>query len=88
MSAKSIIEDDWSDYDNLKITDGRDGRFFSCTEQWEVEYLRNKIKKYHTEFSDATINKAIQICCSLYKGQQPRIEFLQAVLMRLGLKPN
>lgn len=85
MSLKKILEDDWSDYDNLKVIDVRDRNLFSCTEVWEVDYLRNKIKKHHSELSTQNINKAIQLCCSIYRGQNKREEFIEAVFKLLGV---
>lgn len=85
MSVKRILEEDWIDYDNRKIRDIRDGRFFACTETWEVEYLRNKIKKHHPLLSDVEINMAIQLCCKELRAPHPRKEFVVCVARRLGI---
>ncbi len=29
-----ILSEDWEDYDNRKIRDSRDSRYFSCEEPW------------------------------------------------------
>jgi hypothetical protein len=42
--AHPILNEDWSDYDDRKIRDRRDGSKFSCEERWEVEYLADKVK--------------------------------------------
>ena len=85
MKTENNIHEDWADYDNLKIRDGRDKNFFSCTENWEVDYLKEKIKKHYPQLDDQLINKAIQLCCSLYKGNHSREEFVDAVMLRLRI---
>lgn len=46
MSTKLILED-WSDYDNKKIKGNPDRNKFACTEEWEVTYLKEKVKKVY-----------------------------------------
>jgi len=55
MPVKHILEEDWSDYDNKKIRDNRDAKFFACTETWEVDYLKEKIKRQPPSISEAKI---------------------------------
>ena len=38
MSVEKILNEDWSEYDDRKKK-GQDSHFFSCEEDWEVEYL-------------------------------------------------
>jgi hypothetical protein len=47
MSAERILKEDWSEYDNKKIKDKRDSKYFSCDETCEVDYLMKYIKKYY-----------------------------------------
>lgn len=84
MSAKNLLEEDWSEYDNRKIRDNRDARFFACTEKWEVDYLKNKIKKKYPDLEDK-IMKAIELCCKDLRAPHPRKEFVECVSRRLGI---
>ena len=68
--AHPILSEDWSDYDNRKIKDKRDGRFVSCEESWEVEYLLGKIRKYARKKTDVEIKAAIASCCKTVPGSQ------------------
>jgi len=78
-----ILNEDWTDYDNKKIRDGRDGRFISCEESWEVEYLVGKIRKHLPGKSDVQIKDAIAHCCHAVQGNKPRKEFVTCVMGRL-----
>jgi len=85
MSVKQILEDSWSDYDNKKITGGRDHRDFACTEKWEVDYLKNKIKKHHPNISDSAIQAAIESCCRTLPPPHPRSKFVKCVALKLNI---
>lgn len=84
MSKKTILEDDWSDYDNLKKK-RVDDRFFSCSESWEVDYLVRKIKKHHPEILEQRIRMAVSDCCDKNMGNNPREKFIGCVMDRLGV---
>ena len=84
MSIKLVLED-WSDYDNRKIRDRRDSKDFACTERWEVDYLKNKIKKHHPHLSESLIVNAIATCCREIGSPHPRKPFVECVAKRLGI---
>jgi hypothetical protein len=84
MSLK-VLNDDWSDYDNRKIRDRRDARYFAFTENWELDYLVRKYKKAHPYLTEATIKTAISECCVKTPVQRPREQFIQCVSERLGV---
>jgi hypothetical protein len=81
--AKHPIYEDWSDYDDKKKKKG-DARFFACTEEWEVDYLKNKIKRLYPALAESDILKAIEACCKTLGAPRPREEFVDCVLRRLG----
>jgi hypothetical protein len=83
MPAKHVLEEDWSDYDNRKIRDKRDARYFSCTEEWEVDYLKRKIKKTHPFLDETKILAAIRSCCREIAGNHPREPFVECVMGKL-----
>jgi hypothetical protein len=78
-----ILNEDWTDYDNKKIRDSRDARFFSCEERWEVEYLLSKIRKHLPGKTEDQIKEAIAHCCRTIHGNKPRKEFVACVMGRL-----
>lgn len=79
-----ILADDWSDYDNKKKK-GVDARFFSCEEQWERDYLINKILKHYPYKTKDAIAKAISSCCSSpsMPSNKPRKQFVECVMSKL-----
>jgi len=84
MSLK-VLTDDWSDYDQRKIRDRRDARYFAFTENWELDYLIRKYKKAHPYLTEAAIKTAISECCTKADIIRPREEFIQCVSERLGV---
>jgi len=80
-----LKEENWTDYDNKKIKDQRDGRFFACTEKWEVDYLKDLIKRKHPRFSEDQILSAIQNCCITIPAPRPRKTFIECVFKRLQI---
>jgi len=81
-----VLNEDWSNYDNRKIRDSRDSRFFSCEEQWEVDYLLEKVHRHLTHKTEAEIKDAILKCCKIIKTPRPRSEFVKCVFDRLDPK--
>lgn len=80
-----LKKEHWDEYDNKRIRDRRDGKDFACTEQWEVDYLKNLIKKKHPQLDVNTILAAIKNCCETVKAPRPRDPFVECVVKRLGL---
>jgi len=83
MSAKIILEEDWSEYDDRKKKK-EDRLFVSCEETWEVEYLINKIHKNFPQFTREQIHAAIKQCCHSVAAPRPRKTFVECVMKRLG----
>jgi hypothetical protein len=81
---RRVLNEDWSEYDNRKIRDGRDLAFFSCEESWEVDFLIRQIRKHKPQVSDADVKSAISYCCRSIPGNKPRNAFVECVMDRLG----
>ncbi len=79
-----ILNEDWSEYDNKKVRDGRDKSKFSCDEPWEVDYLVKKIKKNYPGKTEDQIQAAIKSCCAVVRAPRPREEFVKCVVGKLG----
>lgn len=78
-----ILREDWEDYDNRKIRDGRDRSKFSCDEPWEVDYLIKKIRKHFPYKTDDAIRAAITACCQAGTSRI-REDFVACVVRRLS----
>lgn len=85
MSLQSILNDDWSEYDDRKKRGGSDKRDFACTESWEVEYLIRKIQRHHPNIATDQIRIAIKACCNQVGAPHPRPAFISCVMKKLGL---
>lgn len=85
MSLSSVLNEDWSDYDDRKRRGGSDKQNFACTEAWEVEYLIKKIQKHHPNLTADQIRAAIKACCNQVGAPHPRQTFVACVTKRLGL---
>jgi hypothetical protein len=82
---KSYIErlnETWKNIDNknLKVNDRI---FFSCTEEWEVDTLRDKIIEQYPSYSVEKVNAAINSCCKSESAPFERLAFENCALMKL-----
>lgn len=85
---KSFIErlnETWKNIDNKKLK-MKDRMYFSCTEDWEVDTLRDKIMDNYPSYSDDEVNKAIESCCKSESAPYERLAFENCVLMKLRYK--
>lgn len=78
-----VLNEDWSEYDNRKIRDGRDRSKVSCEEIWEVNYLVSKLKKHFPYKTETAIREAIQSCCQTVPAPRPREKFVDCVTNKL-----
>lgn len=83
MPATPILNDDWSEYDQRKKAYG-DVSTISCDQQWEVNYLINKIKKVYAEVDPIDARAAIKHCCIVMPEPRKRKAFLTCVMRWLG----
>lgn len=79
---EKILNDSWADYDNRKKK-REDRLYFSCEEEWEVDYLVLKIKKIYPSKSEFAIRAAIASCCMIVKPPRPRDTFVRCVMGKL-----
>lgn len=77
-----ILLENWSEYNNRKMRDGRDRTKFSCETSWEKDYLVRKLKKYFSAKSLEQIRTAIDTCCQTVTGRE-RTEFVDCVVKNL-----
>jgi hypothetical protein len=85
MSIKLILEEDWREYNNRKMRTGNDSRNFTCSEFWEVDYLKNKIRKHYPSLTDQNILNAIEYCCVNTLPPHPRKEFIDCIAQKLNI---
>jgi hypothetical protein len=81
--AHAVLNEDWADYDNRKIRDGRDRSKVSCEEIWEVDYIAQKLRKYFPHKTDSAIRAAISSCCQSIPAPRPRVRFMECVTEKL-----
>jgi hypothetical protein len=79
----AVLNENWSEYDNRKIKDGRDRSKMSCDEPWEVNYLVEKLRKHYPYKTDNAIKAAIEECCK-QGGNRARETFVDCVTKRLA----
>lgn len=72
----------WEDYDNKKKRK-EDALYFSCTEDWEVNYLISKVINVFPRYTREQIKDSILQCCKTVKAPRPRKEFVACVLKKL-----
>jgi len=77
-----LLNEDWSDYDNRKKK-REDRLFFSCEEQWELDYLISKLRKYFPRKTDQELKTAIASCCREVPAPRPRERFVRCVFGKL-----
>lgn len=82
MLCDVIIDGDWSEY-NLKKPGRIDRLLFSCDEDWEIDYLVNKIRE-HGSWSEELIRQAIKMACYEELKPRPRGSFVRCVLKMLA----
>lgn len=83
MSKQSILNEDWEDYDDRKKKK-EDRIYFSCDEEWEIDYLVKKIHKRYPSIETDRIRAAIGQCCNSVPAPRPREKFVECVMKRLG----
>lgn len=72
----------WKEFDVRKQTEGGDIRYFSFNE-WEIDYLVERIREENPEFSEIRILRAILACCETIPAPHPKNEFYEYVLNKL-----
>jgi len=80
--AHPILTEDWTSYDNRKISEEKDKSKFSCSEHWEVEYLADKLRKYYPLKTRQGIMQSITHCCSKISAPHQRERFIECVIRR------
>ena len=84
MSLQKVLED-WSDYENRKLSAGLGVHEFNCGEIWEVHYLVDRIKRVYPGHPGLHIQKAIFTCCQKRPVSHQRNVFVKTVLNTLGI---
>ncbi len=79
----SLLAEDWTDYDNRKIRDGRDASKVACDETWELDYIVKKLQEHFPQKTEFEIRSAMSTCCSLLKAPRNRTEFINCVTAKL-----
>ena len=84
MTLLYILQN-WKEYDMRKRGSGMDPRFFNCLENWEIEFLIQRIQQIYTFISDSLIRLAISKACEKETVTREREHFVNAVLEYLAI---
>lgn len=76
----AVLNQDWQDYDEKKITQGIDPKNISCMVGWEVDYIVNKINSTLKHYSIRNCRRAVNIACMATYTPAPRAKFLEQVM--------
>jgi len=82
-----MLLDDWSEYDNKKTRANQDVFYVDFSNQWEVEYIIEKIKKFNPNTSSGQIIDAITACYLKLSNLIHRKECLEYI-MHIIEKPS
>ena len=74
----------WNNVDN-KHKKHTDKEFVSCTEKYELDYLKRIIKEEYPHLSENKIDSAIGSCCSSIPAPRPRDKFMQCLKNKLAV---
>jgi hypothetical protein len=84
MSLEKVLNN-WKDYDRKKSQRNADPHYFLCEEEWEREYLKNKIVAVFPSKSDNQVLAAILFCCQTLESPLSRKIFVSQVLKKLEI---
>jgi transcriptional regulator CtsR len=87
MTVYYILQN-WKEYDVRKRGSGMDPRIFNCLENWEIDFLVERIQHIYTFISDSVIRKAIVKACEKENVTRQRENFVSAVLEYLAVSAN
>jgi len=87
MTVYYILQN-WKEYDVRKRGSGMDPRFFDCLENWEIDFLIQKIQQLYTFISDSVIRRAINKACEKGNVTLQREIFVSTVLDYLAVTAN
>lgn len=80
---EKILADSWTDYNKRKTSANTKKKIFCCEEQWERDYLRDKIHRIYPDFRITQIEFAIQFCCEHVPPPRRRKLFVECVMIIL-----
>ena len=83
MTVYYILQN-WKEYDVRKRGSGMDPRFFNCLENWEIDFLIERIQQIYNFISENVIRIAISKACEENLTRQ-RENFVTAVLEYLAI---
>ena len=78
----------WKEYDVRKQVSGMDPRFFDCVQNWEIEFLIERIRHIYTVIPESHIRNAIRKACDKENVTRERENFVSAVLANLTMTAN
>ena len=75
----------WTNVDN-KIKQKIFSFFVSCTEAWEMDFIKEVIMEEVPYLNESKLSKAMMECCKEIAPPRPRSEFLRLLQYKLELE--
>jgi hypothetical protein len=76
----TILNSDWSFYEERKELEGSNIQLFNCMNSWEVDYLVEKISATNVNYTDKKSRRAITIVCMASFTPSIRHVFIEHVI--------
>lgn len=74
----------WNDVDN-KLKKKFDANFVACSEDYELDYIRDLVKEHYPHLEEDDIDTAIGWCCGEEDPPRPRQNFMECLKRELGI---
>lgn len=84
MNLHRVLEH-WEEYELRKQ---EEANTFRTSEQWEVDFLLQKILLHFPYFEVSRVRRAIMLCGTRFGGTVARRDLVECTMMRLGLIPT
>lgn len=83
MLIENILNDDWTDYDDIKKRNNSDPRTFIPEQRWEANYLVNKIAKHCPDLDIDDIKAALFSYSKYATNARRREDAIKWILKRM-----
>lgn len=76
---EKIDDINWEVYDLRKLAEDSDRQYFSFKD-WEVDFVIEKVRDIHPEYSEVSILRAILTCCKHSTSPHEKRAFVKQII--------
>lgn len=76
---QKIDDINWEVYDLRKMAENSDRQYFSFKD-WEVDFVIEKVREIHPEYTEVNILRAILTCCKRSSSPHEKKEFVKQIV--------